>query len=107
METEYLTNILIRTLDMIGMVIAPIFITLPIFKMTIQNYQIARSTNTSYNDVIVEFLVVLLVFLCFSYVFGKGLKHYVYNQAAMDEVRAMRILYSGLILGGFIVYLIV
>ena len=107
METEHITDRLVRALDMAAMVIAPICITLPLFKMAFQNYQIARSTGTNYNVVIVLFLVALLGFICFGYAFGKGLKHYVYNQLTMDGITALRIMYSFLIIGGLIIYFIV
>ncbi len=103
MKTEYVTNRWIRILDMIGMVIAPIIFSLPLFLWAIQAYQTASSTGTNYDGAILFILIALVFLIGFGLWILIPLKHYVYHQETRDEVVVARIFYSGAILGGLMV----
>lgn len=107
METDYYPNGWLRIRDIIGMVIAPISITLPIFFWAIVTYQSASSIGSSYSDAYVLFFVALGGLILLGYYFGGAIKSYVTHQATRDDVKTFRMVYSGLILGSLVVYFMI
>ena len=107
MKTEPFSNRWLRILDMVGMVIAPISVSLPFFFGAILFYQEARSNGTSYTYAIVLFLGALSLLIILGYMFGGAFKSYVNHQATRDEVKAFRMGYSIFILASLIVYFMI
>ena len=103
MKTEYITNKWLRVLDLGGMVIAPISISIPLFLWAVQSYQTASSNGTNYNYSIALFLGALVGLIGFGFYFGWAFKSYIYHQATRDDIIPFRIMYSGLILGSLFV----
>ncbi len=106
MKSEYHPNRWLRILDMVGMVIAPISFSLPIFLWTIQGYKLLRSNGNSYIDFIILFFGIIVILISLVSYFGRALKLYVNHQVTRDDVMVFRTIYSGFILGSLIVYFV-
>ena len=91
---------------MVGMVIGLICFSLPFFLWVIRAYQIASANGTNYNDAIYFILMALLILIGFGFVLRTPFKHYLNHQETRDDVIAVRIIYSGFIIGSLIVIFI-
>ena len=108
MKTKYHTNRWLRTLYIVGMMIAPISLSLPFFFGTIYNYQTASSNGNStiyqpYTGTIVLFFGTIVILISLGFFFGKGLKSYVNHQVTRDDVIVLRMFYFAFILASLIV----
>lgn len=106
METEYRINRWLRALDIVGMVIATISFPGVFFLRSVQNFQISNSNGISYNINILTFWLAIFLLICCGFFFGKGLKGYVCHQVTRDDVKVLRIISAGFILGSLILYFI-
>lgn len=106
MKTESHPNKWLRALDMVGMVIAPLSISLPLFLWAILDYQAVSSNDTNHKAAILLFLAAFGLFISFGYMFGWALKHYVSHQVTRDELIVFRTIYIGIILTGLILYFV-
>ncbi len=100
METGYYPNRWLRRLDMVGMVLAPLSLSLPSFLFAVQIFPIAGSNSNDYIAIIMLIFVGLLMLISFGYLFVWGLKRYANHQLLRNEVIGMRILYTVFILTG-------
>jgi len=103
MKTEYYTNRWLLALDMVGMVLAPISFTIPLFFMAIQRLQTTSSNGISNTLANVLFFGALVILILLGSYFGWFLKSYVKHQVTRDEVKIIRVVYIGLILGSLVV----
>ena len=102
--TDYYPQGWLRKLDIFGMVLAPLSISLPFFFLAILAIVSAGSNGISYYEVaLLALLTALGLLIFFGRYFQRALKSYVSHQATRDDLITFRVTYSLLILAGLIV----
>lgn len=107
MKTDYYPNGWLRILDIIGMVMAPISISLPFFLRSVLFYQEARSNDNNYTNAIALFFIALGMLILLGFMFGRGIKLYVHHQVTRDGVMTFRRGYFIFILGSLLIYFMI
>ena len=108
MKTDNYPQGWVRRLDLVGMVLAPLSVSVPIFLWAIL---IAASAGpngiSSYVVAFVSFLVGLGILIIFGRYFRQALKSYVSQQVTRDDLLTFRIAYSIFILASLITYFMI
>ncbi len=107
-KTYYYPKGWVRIIDIIGMVLAPISVSLPFFILAIGFFLEASSKGTKYYEgALTLFLGALGTLIILGSYFRGALKSYFNHQATENEVNRFRRGYSILILGSLIVYFMI
>ncbi len=107
METEYVTNRWLRRVDMTGMVLAPISLSLPFFLMTALAFLAGKANNNDYIAGVLTIFAGLMMLILFGHYFWRSLKSYVHHQLTREDVVVIRVVYTGFIIGGILVFFLV